>query len=109
VATELVPYLLNLHATGPEFFPPVVTAMLPVEGKKPLDTFPEGAAVPLKEDEHAWWAGTAYEESFKFEKMVSEDGPPHFLKIGRLSWHDERVGTDQKIVYPAGLLGSLYS
>jgi hypothetical protein len=39
--------------------------------------------------EHAWWAGTAYEESFKFEKM------PHFLKIGRLSWNDERAGPDQ--------------
>jgi hypothetical protein len=45
----------------------------------------------------------------KFEKMVYEDGQPHFLKIGRLSWNDERAGPDQKIVYPAGLLGSLYS
>jgi hypothetical protein len=81
----------------------VVTALLPVEGKKPLDTFPEGAEAPLKEDEHVWWASTAYEESFKFEKM------PHFLKIGRLPWNDERADPAQKIVYPAGLLCGLYS
>jgi hypothetical protein len=40
VATELVPYLLRPNSRGPAFFPPIVTALLPFDGPKPLEDFP---------------------------------------------------------------------
>lgn len=91
VATELVPYLLKPNLTGPAFFPPIVAALLPFDGPKPLEDFPDRSDLPPREEADAWWSGYAFGEAFKFEKAVHDDGTPHPMSIGRLSWNDERA------------------
>lgn len=91
VATELVPYLLRSVDRGPAFFPPVVAALLPFEGKQPLQDFPLRSPSPLDEDDESFWQGYAFGNAFKFEKAVYEDGSDRTLKIGKLSWNEERA------------------
>ena len=61
VATELVPYLLRPSLTGPAFFPPIVAALLPFEGIKPLENFPDKTDIPAHEEDEAWWSGMSSE------------------------------------------------
>lgn len=91
VATELVPYLLRYGDRGPAFFPPIVAALLPFDGNQPLQDFPLRAASPLNEDDESFWKGHSFGNAFKFEKAVYEDGSERSLKIGKLSWNDERA------------------
>jgi hypothetical protein len=91
VATQLIPYLLKTTERGPAFFPPIVAALLPFDGDLPLDNFPEPSPSRREDDSVACWAGAAFGEAFRFDKAVYEDGEPHVLKIGRLSWNEERA------------------
>lgn len=94
VATELVPYLLDVQGRAPAFFPPIVAALLPFDGKTPVEHFHNHFAVAPAEDEYAYWAGYGYGSSFKFEHALTRlDYPnePHITRLGRLSWNDEKA------------------
>jgi hypothetical protein len=91
VAQKLVPYVLRPQPTGPAFFPPIVVALLPFDGKDPKDHFPEMASIPLAEDNLGYWSGYALSPAFKFEKSVLKGGEDFEIRIGRLSWNPERA------------------
>lgn len=91
VAQKLVPYVLRPQPTGPAFFPPIVVALLPFDGKDPKDQFPEMATIPLAEDHLGHWSGYALAPAFKFEKSVQKGGEDFEIRIGRLSWNPERA------------------
>jgi hypothetical protein len=91
VAQKLVPYVLRPQPTGPAFFPPIVVALLPFDGKDPRDQFPPTAKIPFLEDHLGSWAGYALAPAFKFERSVEKDGGDFEIRIGRLSWNPEQA------------------
>jgi len=91
VAQTLVPYVLKPQATGPAYFPPIVVALLPFDGKTPKDQFPPKTDLPMGEDHLGHWAGYAHESAFKFQKSVTTDGHDFEVRIGRLSWNPEEA------------------
>ena len=91
VAQKLVPYVLRPQATGPAYFPPLVAALLPFNGKIPQDQFPTQSTLPMMEDHLGHWAGYAHESAFKFQKSVTTDGNDFEVRIGRLSWNPEEA------------------
>jgi hypothetical protein len=91
VATSLVPYNLKSHEAGPAFFPPVVVAILPFEGKDPRPHFPERQIVERYED-RVPWKGYRFGSAFQFDRMQDPDTPDDFdIKVGRLSWNPEEA------------------
>jgi hypothetical protein len=89
VAVDLVPYLLTPALTGPAFFPPVVAALLPFEGPLPRDSFPPASPKNQHTDQIGNWERIRFGEAFQFEKLVYDDGSPHDIRAGRLSWNPE--------------------
>lgn len=91
VATQLIPYLLKTTDRGPAFFPPIVAALLPFDGDVPLDNFPAPSPSRRDDDAVACWKGEAFGDAFSFDKAVYDTGDTHVLKVGRLSWNEERA------------------
>lgn len=91
VAQKLVPYVLRPQPTGPAYFPPIVVALLPFDGKEPRDQFPKRIDIPSAADAMGQWAGYAMPPAFKFEKLLREDGEDFEVRIGRLSWNPEQA------------------
>lgn len=93
VATKLLPYLLEPHPTGPAFFPPIMAVVLPFDRKTPLDTFPTPTHSPrttLPEyGEQTYFEEWCYGEAYAFHRMITEEGKPHRVRLGRLQWNDE--------------------
>jgi hypothetical protein len=89
VSEKLLPYLLKPKATGPAFFPPIMTVLLPFDGSTPRDSFPkEDFNGPVQAD------GVQYEErrygtAYKVQKHINDDGSYHSIKLGRLEWNTE--------------------
>ena len=91
VAQKLVPYVMRPQPTGPAYFPPIVVALLPFDGKEPREHFPGTAPIPVTEDALGSWLGYALAPAFKFEKSVHKDGSDFEIRIGRLSWNPEQA------------------
>jgi hypothetical protein len=89
VATELVPYLLNPHTSGPAFFPPVVAAMLPFQNFAPRDLFEGDKRTSTIEDHLGNWKTFGFGRAFRFDALLTEELAEHELKLGRLHWNDE--------------------
>ncbi len=89
VATELVPYLLTPSTAGPAFFPPVVAVMLPFDGTKPQDKFDADPINANSEDNLGTWSSTTVGRSYRFDRLLNDNGQHHELKLGRIHWNDE--------------------
>ncbi|HBO2700915.1 DNA sulfur modification protein DndB [Pseudomonas aeruginosa] len=89
VAVELVPYLLG-SKSSPAFFPPIVAALLPFDGAIPAASFPDLEGPSLNEDGIANWNSESCGDSYRFDRLVDEDGQEHSLKVGRLCWNPEK-------------------
>lgn len=90
VAVELVPYLFGKESDSPAFFPPIVAALLPFDGKDPVESFPDFATDVVK-DEIASWSSESYQDSFRFDKLQGADDEDHLIKAGRLLWNPEKA------------------
>jgi hypothetical protein len=92
VATSLVPYILDMHCSGPAFFPPIVAAVLPFEGKYPKSHFPSVEEVSRTKDSRAPWKGYRFGSAFQFERMQDPNTDDDYdIKLGRLSWNPEEA------------------
>ncbi|MEO1268523.1 MAG: hypothetical protein AAFX99_10525 [Myxococcota bacterium] len=91
VATKLLPYLLKPKATGPAFFPPIVTVLLPFEANVPNGTFdtPETLDDLVTED-GIQFQEIRYGQAFRVRRLATEQGL-HSIKLGRLGWNDEEA------------------
>lgn len=91
VAVDLVPYLLT-KLKGPVFFPPIVACLLPFESGNPLDSFPNKTPETIVNDEIGnSWSSQEYGESFKFDRLVDDETCFTEVKVGKLSWNEEKV------------------
>jgi hypothetical protein len=91
VATSLVPYILDMHGSGPAFFPPIVAAVLPFEGKNPKSHFPPMEELARHED-RVPWKGYRFGSAFQFERMQDPKSDDDYdIKLGRLSWNPEEA------------------
>jgi len=92
VATSLVPYVLDAHTAGPAFFPPIVAAILPFEGKDPRAHFPARQELARHKEQDIPWKGYRFGSAFQFERMqdINNDEDYH-IKLGRLSWNPEEA------------------
>lgn len=92
VASNLVPYILSPSHGRPAFFPPVVAALLPFEGKNVIPKFPGKAAIAAHVDDSGTWAGYSFGSAFKYEKLVMlPSGDDFNIKVGRLAWNQEEA------------------
>jgi hypothetical protein len=89
VATELVPYLLNPHTSGPAFFPPVVAAMLPFQNSVPRDLFEGDKLNNTVVDHIGNWRTFGFGRAFRFDALLTDESTDHEFKLGRLHWNDE--------------------
>lgn len=90
VATQLIPYLLKQKFSGPAFFPPIMAVILPFEGNKTINSFPEAVTLkePFEEDGVSFQV-IEYGQAFRIQRLVHEDGDLHHIKLGRVSWNEE--------------------
>jgi len=93
VATELVPYVLTSKSTGPAFFPPIVSLLLPFDNKK-QDSFPPLSEPVFAQDGDFRWrqqdAGTAA----RIRRLAHTDIDDfHPVRLGQLWWNTERSRT----------------
>ena len=92
VATKLVPYLLRSDPTGPSFFPPIMAVILPFDRKEPKNVFPEreyDRSVTVADYGDQLFEEWRYGNAYSFQRMVTSDGNPHAVKLGRLQWNSE--------------------
>lgn len=92
VATQLIPYLLEPEKTGPSFFPPIMTVLLPFSAERPVDVFPELDFSDTKPDEQLsgiFWKEDRAANAFRIRRMAHEQGGLHEIKLGQVSWNDE--------------------
>lgn len=91
VASTLVRYILAPDKLRPVFFPPIVAALLPFQGIKVAEKFPQMTPIDKQEDEIGNWSGYDFGSAFKFEKLVDKIGQDFEVKLGRLSWNPEEA------------------
>jgi hypothetical protein len=92
VATQLIPYLLEPEKTGPSFFPPIMTVLLPFSSERPIDIFPELDFSGTNQDEQLrqmFWKEDRAANAFRIRRMADEQGNLHEIKLGQVSWNDE--------------------
>lgn len=92
VATQLIPYLLEPEITGPAFFPPIMTVLLPFSADRPIDFFPEINFSDIVEDEQLkelFWREERAEDAYRIRQMAYPQGHLHDIKLGQVSWNDE--------------------
>ena len=92
VATQLIPYLMEPDKTGPSFFPPIMTVLLPFSEERPVDAFPELDFSNVKEDEQlrgVFWREDRAANAYRIRRMAHEQGDIHEIKLGQVSWNDE--------------------
>lgn len=91
VAASLVRYILQPASGRPVYFPPIVAALLPFEGKSVAQSFPSKTDVAAHADDNGIaWAGYQFGTAFKFEKIIdSKTGEDFDIKVGKLSWNAE--------------------
>lgn len=92
VATQLIPYLLEPEITGPAFFPPIMTVLLPFSAERPIDYFPEVNFSDTVEDEQLkelFWREERAENAYRIRQMAYPQGGLHEIKLGQVSWNDE--------------------
>jgi len=92
VATQLIPYLLEPEKTGPSFFPPIMTVLLPFSAERPVDAFPDLDFSDIKPDEQlkgVFWKEDRAANAFRIRRMAHEQGGLHEIKLGQVSWNDE--------------------
>jgi hypothetical protein len=89
VATELVPYLLKPHTSGPAFFPPIVAAMLPFSNNVPMDQFDGDKRFKDTLDDIGTWRSFGFGRAYRFDALMTDQSEEHELKLGRLHWNDE--------------------
>jgi hypothetical protein len=92
VATQLIPYLLEPEKTGPSFFPPIMTVLLPFSSERPIDLFPELDFSGTNQDEQLkqiFWQEDRAANAFRIRRMADEQGNLHEIKLGQVSWNDE--------------------
>lgn len=94
IAHDLVPYILRQKATGPAFFPPILTALLPFQNRKPVNEFPgvqvEGSFSDIEYGKSIWRAETAG-EVFRLQQLLNQDGSLDQAGYGVLRWNDEKA------------------
>ncbi|MBD2261075.1 DNA sulfur modification protein DndB [Pseudanabaena sp. FACHB-2040] len=92
VATQLISYLLEPEVTGPAFFPPIMTVLLPFSAERPIDFFPQIDFSGTVEDEQLkglHWIEKRAENAYRIRQMAYPQGDLHEIKLGQLSWNDE--------------------
>lgn len=92
VATQLIPYLLEPEVTGPAFFPPIMTVLLPFSAERPTESFPEIDFSDTVEDEQLkelFWKEERAENAYRIRQMAYPQGDIHEIKLGQISWNDE--------------------
>jgi hypothetical protein len=89
VAMNLIPYLLQPAPTGPAFFPPIMAVLLPFENQTSASRFPRESSCDNVMDSGVPFEERRYGEAYRFQRLITEDGKPHSIKLGRLGWNDE--------------------
>lgn len=92
VATQLIPYLLEPEKTGPSFFPPIMTVLLPFSAERPVDIFPAVDFSDINEDEQlrgVFWKEERAANAYRIRRMAYQQGNLHEIKLGQVSWNDE--------------------
>jgi hypothetical protein len=91
VAAELIPYLFGVD-TPLAFFPPVVAMLLPWDGHKIVNDIPDAMqVVELTEADGGEFSRRAFGSAYAVERLVTPDGLPSELPLGRLCWNDEHA------------------
>ena len=91
VADKLVPYLLQDHRRTPAMFPPILCLMLPFEGPRLVERFPQRADVGRHDDRGLHFQGWRMGDAYQVERLVQPDGGSYPMSVGRLSWNEERA------------------
>lgn len=91
VATQLLPYLLKSRAQGPGFFPPIVTVLLPFDGKEPVAAFPNKIDLPdLVTEDEVSYLEQRFGSSFAVRFLATSSKSPHpTIKLGQVLWNEE--------------------
>jgi hypothetical protein len=93
VATELVPYVLTSKSTGPAFFPPILSVLLPFKNKQPTFFPPLGDPV-LAEDDDMRWRQQDAGAAARIRRLVTHDiDQYHSVRLGQLWWNTEYART----------------
>ena len=98
VSTELIPYLLDGHASGTiKFFPPIVIVVVPVQDvtNEPAERFPAVTQAPEHRPQQGYTfqvirSGATGQEAFQFEYPIV-DGQPRVHDLARLKLSTQRT------------------
>jgi hypothetical protein len=94
IATDLVPYVLRPELNGPAFFPPIMTVLLPFDGRKPIEEFPTGSSELAATDAEypsSHFKVQTFGDFFRFQILASPEGANDPSGIGIIRWNDERA------------------
>ena len=91
VATSLLDYLLKEQHGGPAFYTPILAALLPFEGVKPVDYYPsivEGKG--FKDTDGICWQQEKYGRAFRILKFATDETGEQLqpIKLGRLEFNE---------------------
>lgn len=91
VATELVPYLLKEAETGPAFFPPILTVLLPFERRRAASC-PNPDNWHVIEENGLPYMQRAYGDAFRERRLIEEGSErEHEVRLGEVAWNPERI------------------
>lgn len=93
VATDLVDYLLKPNFVGPAFYTPILAAILPFAGPKPVDHYPQVKEPSIFADvDKTVWQQTEYGEAFRVLKIWDANSQRlHKIPLGRLDFNTNYV------------------
>jgi hypothetical protein len=93
IATDLVPYVLRPELNGPAFFPPIMTVLLPFDGRKPIDEFPSPRNELINDPEYPanQFNAQIFGEFFRFQSLMDAEHRDDPAGMGILRWNDERA------------------
>lgn len=95
VATSLLPYLLTKEVTGPSFFPPLLTVLLPIgEGDDTSASYPQSTQeLPAVDERYgAPMSDERFGDAFRLQRILeNKSNKPHPIASARLSWNPERI------------------
>lgn len=90
VATGLLDYVLSPQVGGPAFYTPILAALLPFEGVKPVDYYPrrEGGK-GFKDTDNIAWRQEKYGNAFRVLKFATDESGESLqpIKLGRLEFN----------------------
>lgn len=97
VATDLIDYILKPQFNGPAFYTPILAALLPFEGAKPINAYPPKTKSnqAFKDSTGNPWQKVQYGDSFQVLKLADpqdESGETlNTINLGRLEFNKAKA------------------